>query len=51
MFITVSSIDFIYGTCILRHKKNQYNQVHVCSLYVVNNGFLHYPPVVHLSWM
>lgn len=56
MFITVSSIDFIYGTCILMKarqgtKKNQYSQVHVCSLYVVNNGFLHYPPVVHLSWM
>lgn len=49
MFITVSSIDFIYGTCILMKERQGTKKIN--TLYVVNNGFLHYPPVVHLSWM
>lgn len=57
MFITVFFIDFIYGTCILMKARQgtkksiqpSSRMFTVCCN--VNNGFLHYPPVVHLSWM
>lgn len=57
MFITVSFIDFMYGTCNLvkaRQGIQKINKLQPSSrmfTYVVNNGFLLLSPVVHLSWM